>query len=216
MDSHPQEPVLWFEYDVPADRWACSPRLRELHGLEDAASFTTQVLLDRVVARERAIMRRRLTEYTGAEGCHSCTYEMVDAHNRRRHIRLVGQSEAGGGEVKRFDGFILDITDLLRGHADEAVAGAVAHRAVIEQAKGALMLVLGVNDAAAFTMLRGYSSRTNTKLVTVAERVATGMSGPGFCRADPVKSLLDILTGLEPEAGQQPAPAAQVQVAVSS
>ena len=49
---------------------------------------------------------------------------------------------------------------------------ALGNRDLIGQAKGILMCRLGVRADAAFEMLRAHSQRTNTKLVTVAERVA--------------------------------------------
>jgi GAF domain-containing protein len=48
---------------------------------------------------------------------------------------------------------------------------ALGNRDLIGQAKGILMCRLGVRADAAFEMLRAHSQRTNTKLVTLAERV---------------------------------------------
>jgi GAF domain-containing protein len=48
---------------------------------------------------------------------------------------------------------------------------ALGNRDMIGQAKGILMCRLGVRADAAFEMLRVHSQRTNTKLMTVAERV---------------------------------------------
>ena len=188
---------MLFEYDVPGDRWFWSSGLRELHGLAPGADPTTDVLIGHVVEDEQDAARRKLVEYSTTPGCYSFAYRMRDNHRHLRHLRFVCQSEAVGWEVKRLHGFIVDVTDTMRGHADQAVAHAVEHRAVIEQAKGALMVSFGIDDAAAFELLRGYSSRTNTKLVTVAEHIAKGLSDPRFSREEPVRSLLDILLELE-------------------
>ena len=47
-------------------------------------------------------------------------------------------------------------------------------RAVIEQAKGMLMIVYGIDAEAAFGILRWQSQQHNVKLRLVAERVAKG------------------------------------------
>src|SRR6476469_276016 len=52
-----------------------------------------------------------------------------------------------------------------------AVAEIANNRAVIEQAKGMLILVYGVDEDAAFEMLRWRSQSTNTKLRTLAEQL---------------------------------------------
>jgi AmiR/NasT family two-component response regulator len=51
--------------------------------------------------------------------------------------------------------------------------GAFARRAVTERAKGILMERHGMNEQAAFDMLREHARRTQRKLVDVAEAVAT-------------------------------------------
>lgn len=193
----PDESAFLFEYDVQANRWSWSSGLRDLHGLSPAELPTTQVMLDRMVLQDRHTMRRRFEEHLATPGPYSCTYQMHDSHGRLHRLRYVGQSEAGGGEVKRVYGFVVDITDLLRDHAAGAVAGAVEHRATIEQAKGALMLSFSINDEAAFELLRGYSSRSNVRLAAVAARIVRGLSDPQYARDDPVRSLLDILLDLE-------------------
>lgn len=53
----------------------------------------------------------------------------------------------------------------------EALAAITARRAVIEQAKGMLMLVYGVDADAAFDVLRKQSQDHNVKLNLVAEQV---------------------------------------------
>ena len=53
-----------------------------------------------------------------------------------------------------------------------AVAEFIENRAVIEQAKGMLMLVYGIDPGRAFELLRWHSQQYNLKLRLVAEEVA--------------------------------------------
>jgi hypothetical protein len=195
--ADPGESALLFEYDVQAERWSWSQGLRDLHGLVPGEAPTTQLMLDRMVEQDRATMSQRFLHHLANPGPYSCTYQMRDPQGALRRVMYVGQSEAGGGEVKRLTGCVIDITDMMRGHANEAVAGAAEHRAVIEQAKGALMLSFGIPEEAAFELLRTYSSRANTKLSVVAEHIAHGLSDAQFSREEPVRSLLDILLAIE-------------------
>ncbi|MFG3615947.1 ANTAR domain-containing protein [Nocardia sp. NPDC047654] len=55
----------------------------------------------------------------------------------------------------------------------------VAARAVIEQAKGAVMLVYGLDADEAFTILRVRSQETNTKLRVLAANVAAELPSIG-------------------------------------
>jgi AmiR/NasT family two-component response regulator len=70
----------------------------------------------------------------------------------------------------------------MRRHADterlseevDQLEGAIQRRAVIERAKGMLMERHGLDDTAAFEMLRSHARANNRKLVEVARAVADG------------------------------------------
>jgi hypothetical protein len=69
-------------------------------------------------------------------------------------------------------GYAIDLTALrvegARGAANEAVQNSARHRAVIEQAKGVLMLAFGLNADAAFALLVWHSQRSNRKVHAIA------------------------------------------------
>jgi hypothetical protein len=69
-------------------------------------------------------------------------------------------------------GYVIDLTVLrvegARGAANEAVQSSARHRAVIEQAKGVLMLAFGLNADAAFALLVWHSQRSNRKVHAIA------------------------------------------------
>jgi AmiR/NasT family two-component response regulator len=54
--------------------------------------------------------------------------------------------------------------------------GAFARRAITERAKGVLMERHGVDEGAAFQMLRDHSRRTNRKIVDVADAIITSLT----------------------------------------
>lgn len=192
------EPHLAFEYNVPLDRWSWSQGLRELHGLSQGEEPTTEVMLDRMVEEHRAEMSDRFAAHLVTPGPYTCVYEMHDSHGHLRRLRYVGFAATDGEMVTRLFGLVVDITDMLRDYAAEAVSGAMEHRASIEQAKGALMLSFSIDDTAAFDLLRTYSSRSNLKLSVVAERITKGLSDPRYSSIDPGRNLLNVLTNISP------------------
>jgi hypothetical protein len=82
------------------------------------------------------------------------------SENQRRHAGLY------------LKGYVIDLTVLrvegARGAATEAVQSSARHRAVIEQAKGVLMLTFGLSADAAFALLTWHSQRSNRKVHAIA------------------------------------------------
>jgi hypothetical protein len=72
-------------------------------------------------------------------------------------------------------GYYVDITPSSDRAREDLISARVAeiteHRAVIEQAKGMLMLVYGLDDDAAFDLLRWRSQSSNVKLRRLAEKI---------------------------------------------
>ena len=73
-------------------------------------------------------------------------------------------------------GFYVDVTPSERERQDQvtaAVTRITEARAGIEQAKGMLMLIYGMEEAAAFELLKWRSQETNVKLRLLAGQVAS-------------------------------------------
>ena len=75
---------------------------------------------------------------------------------------------------------MVDVTDSLERqvHTDawEEASRVIEQRAVIERAKGALMVRYGLDADAAFELLRSWSSTRNEKLRDVARHVVDNLS----------------------------------------
>jgi hypothetical protein len=118
--------------------------------------------------------------------------QMVDGHGRHRTVLLAGHGEPGdAGRVDRVQGYLVDLTDARRDASrddvQEALAGVLDHRAVIEQAKGVLMLAHGVDADESFALLRAYSQDHNVKVRDLADRLVElvakdGRPDEGFLR----------------------------------
>jgi ANTAR domain len=92
-----------------------------------------------------------------------------------RTVVVVGEIVTEHGKVVATRGFYVDITkafqDNLQEELGEQLHTIVADRAVIEQAKGMLMIAYRLDADAAFQILRWRSQELNIKLHTVAQHI---------------------------------------------
>jgi hypothetical protein len=139
---------------------------------------------------------------TGQPFC--CRHRIITSQRQVRTVVTIGQGVLDGdGRVSSVHGYFVDITDAGR-HATEAeihdaVQRSAATRAVIEQAKGALMVVQGVSAQDAFAVLRWHSSQANCKLRDIAVFLTEGMSHPLTPQETPNQRISRLLGTFVPE-----------------
>ena len=96
-----------------------------------------------------------------------------------RVLMLMGHPQPGDdGAVAAVEGLCVDITSGRLAHDEDVVTAlqtevsqlrtAMASRATIEQAKGILMAIHGIDEQKAFELLRTHSQRDGRKLVDIA------------------------------------------------
>ena len=93
-------------------------------------------------------------------------------------------------------GYYVDVTPSERERQDQVTAAVTiiaAERAAIEQAKGMLMLIYGMDDSAAFEVLKWRSQETNTKLRLLARQVAADFVALSDSDTLPARSAYDTL-----------------------
>jgi hypothetical protein len=129
---------------------------------------------------------------------------VLTADGAVRHVISVGEGIVLDGRVVAVHGYMVDVTDSLERqvHTDawQEASRVIEQRAVIERAKGALMVRYGLDADAAFELLRSWSSTRNEKLRDVAQHVVANLpstgpealaprrgqsGGSGFCGAAP-------------------------------
>ena len=136
-------------------------------------------------------------------------HHLVDAAERRRAVLVTGWGRLDDrGEVVELAGTMVDLTEVV--HADTqvevgaAIAGVTKHRAAIEQAKGMLMLALGLHPDDAFDVLRAHSQNNNIKVHDLAERLTTAVLEIPGCGADAPKAwVLQVLSDLASSPGHR-------------
>lgn len=164
------QPVARYRYDVLSRTWWWSRNMYLMHGFEPGEVVPTTELLvahqdvgDRPGTPERA-------EALLAGGEPFCwRHRIIDAGGHMRTVLSLGEGvRDAAGDVVAVEGFFVDVTDALRREVDseahDAVARAARSRSVIEQAKGVLIVVYGLEADAAFELLRWHSQHRNLKL----------------------------------------------------
>jgi hypothetical protein len=173
-----------------ADQWVWDGQLMGILGDPGrCGSACLQSLLQRVVDEERQMAAdafKAAVEH-GDEVLVSCRLHAADGSVRSVLITAEVSDEeptrVSMSALLRMDGLaavtgpwlvghVVDLTALrlsaTRAAANHAVIEAAKHRAVIEQAKGILMLSYGIDADAAFEVLRRHSQTTNTKVHDLA------------------------------------------------
>ncbi|MFJ2299382.1 PAS and ANTAR domain-containing protein [Oerskovia paurometabola] len=178
------QPVARYTLDVPAGRWWWSDELFEMHGFAPHEVVpTTQLMLAHKHPDDVTRVAGVLADVTRTGDPFSCMHRIVDATGKTRILGVVGQGvlDPVSGEVTQVTGYFMDLTDsqeaFAQAHATRAVSASAARRATIEQAKGALMVVYGLDDDEAFEVLRHHSSVTNEPVRELAERLLASLAG---------------------------------------
>lgn len=180
MSGGQAQKVGRFRFFIDDERWEWSDEVQQIHGYQPGQlpnPTTAQVLAhkhpddyDHIVGALEDTRRTR--------AAFSTRHRMLDKHGRLHHVTVVGDvMRDGAGEVIGTQGFYIDVTSAQEAYEErisDAVAEVERRRAVIEQAKGMLGLVYGLDDAAAFELLKWRSQDMNVKLRDIAERVVVG------------------------------------------
>lgn len=169
-----------FSYSPSAPRWSWSDEMFTLHGMEPGDVVPTRLLfLSHVHPEDRPTVEQLLDSSPGT-GVAGGEYRLVDLNGCTRNVIIALTQTSEAGTVW---GFLADDTARLRRAVADGVNAELQHalesHAVIDQAKGALMLVYGVDDQAAFQMLRAASQQHNIRLRTLAQRFVDALQAAG-------------------------------------
>ena len=170
--------VGWFRFYFDDARWEWSPQVEKMHGyLPGSVTPTTEMVLAhkhpddyRQIAQTLELIRRTRQAF-------SSRHRIIDVEGRVHHVVVVGDLLCeDDGTVIGTHGFYIDVTPSERAHQDQvtaAVTRITGNRSGIDQTKGMLMVVYGINERTAFELLKWRSQEANVKLRVLAEQVAT-------------------------------------------
>ena len=169
-----------FRFFLDGQRWEWSDAVARIHGYQPGEiTPTTALLLSHKHPEDHPRVARVLDRMISDAEPFSSKHRIIDTAGTVHHVVVVGDRlHDDTGAVIGTTGFYIDITDAhtsdVQDSVDEAVAEIAESRAVIEQAKGALMLVYGISADRAFDILIWRSQETNTRLRILAELLVAG------------------------------------------
>lgn len=179
-------PAGTLDLEFVSGRMRWSDGLYQIHGFRPGQVVPTlDVLMAHQHADDRGPFKHLLQGLAENGGQIALLHRVIDSRGRQRQVfSSLHATLDDSGRPECATGFVVDLTRSLheesRQAADEAIQGALAHKAVIEQAKGILRGLLLVSAEEAFDILAAQSQRTNTKLHAVAAAVVQAMdSGDG-------------------------------------
>jgi PAS domain S-box-containing protein len=195
----PRQHAGWFRFYFADDRWEWSPEVQVLHGYPPGSiTPTTAMVLSHKHPEDREHIAHLLTEIRDNHQAFSSRHRIVATDGSVRHVIVVADTLADAtGDVVGTQGFYVDVTPVEEDGDRERLTAAIAeiaeNRAVIEQAKGMLMVVYGVTADAAFDLLRWRSQDANVKLRRLAEQVVADFFGLAQREQSPARAAYDNL-----------------------
>jgi hypothetical protein len=182
--------VGWFRLYFDDERWEWSPEVQRMHGYEPRT-----VQLSHKHPEDYEQVAATLDEIRRTHEPFSTRHRIIDVQGRTREVVVVaGHLRNDGGEVIGTEGFYVNVTRSIEEHQtaiSEAVAEIAEHRSTIEQAKGVLMMVYGIDADAAFDVLKWRSQESNIKLRLLAERLMSQFQSLRYGEAPPRRSTFD-------------------------
>ena len=161
-----------FEYRYDSDTWTWSDAVAVMHGYEPGqVRPTTELVLSHKhpedVAQVRGLLQQSAAPFSSRHRIHTTAGAL-------RSVVVVGDAVTDDdGRIVATRGFYIDVTESLHAELERAVSDKlqliVAHREIIDQAKGMLMMTYQIDADAAFGILRWRSQELNVKLVSIAE-----------------------------------------------
>jgi PAS domain S-box-containing protein len=176
-----------FDYILVSGRWDWSEDVATMLGYHrEAAVPSLELLLQHTHFEDRtrvASVLHRIVQGHSVDSRHRIIDKAGDLH----WIVLVGNPlKDESGDTVGASGYLIDVTDAVQAGVTAAVSELVKSRAVIEQAKGALIAAHGISADQAFDRLVQRSQHTNIKLRDIAGQFLAAISGklPARAQAD--------------------------------
>ena len=198
--------VARFRYDALTATWWWSDQLLAVFGHAPGGPTPSyEALMDQVHPGDQARLRSTVAGVLADGAAFSSRHRIITPAREERHVVVMGEGVRSNGSVIALRGYLIDQTEPFRRDVEQetadGIARSVATRAVIEQAKGALMATYGVSAEEAFQALRAYSNHTNVKLNALAAYVVAELDNPVHAHLRPQEKLGEILAAVTDRPG---------------
>jgi PAS domain S-box-containing protein len=188
----------WYRFYFCDERWEWSPEVERIHGYEPGTvNPTTRLVLSHKHPEDYEQIAATLEDIRQTHKPFSTRHRIITVQGAVREVVVIGERlHDNSGRVVGTQGFYIDVTPTGQARQaiiTEAVAEIADNRAVIEQAKGVLMLVYRIESDAAFDLLKWRSQETNVKLRSLAEQLMEDVQTLVYGETVPPRSTFDRL-----------------------
>jgi hypothetical protein len=196
--SAPQS-VGWFRLYFKDQRWEWSDHVQRMHGYEPGTvTPTTELVLAHKHPADRDQVTATISDMIRNHRAFSTRHRIVDTRGAIHQVVVVGDQFCDeNGEVIGTHGFYIDVTSQGRRPSEAAITAKVAEiaerRGMIDQTKGMLMLVYGIDEASAFNLLKSLSQVRNMKLAVIARQISQDFRALGVEELAPRSAFDEIL-----------------------
>ena len=170
-----------YRVDLASSDWWWSDEVYAMHGWK---RHEVEPGLDALRSRKHPDDRTRVVRAAGqalrAGRPFACAHRIVDKNGRTRSVVVIGQGQRdvpGGPPVVA--GYVLDVTPVQKEALNRRSAGLVnqafVSQAVIEQAKGVIVTVRGVDEGTAEQSLRDVASAIGVPLRSAADQMMAAL-----------------------------------------
>ena len=193
-----------FRVDLTSGSWWWSDEVYTMHGWKrHEVEPGLEALRSRKHPDDRARVVRAAAEALRFGRPFACAHRIVDRKGRTRSVVVIGQGWRGGQEhAPELAGYVVDVTpvqkEALTRRSSGVVTRAFVSQAVIEQAKGVLMAVRGVDEETADHLLLEAASRAGIPLRLAADQVMTRLRAGAERRGVTQAELTRALDAVEP------------------
>lgn len=173
-DSDRSTPTVGgFTFAIGRDEWVWSSEVAVMHGRPAGFTPTTAEVLAHKHPDDLPAVQQMFG--SGTAGPWRSHHRIVRTDERIREVIVVAFPARADDPETEIEGFYIDVTEALERDRQQAVTRAMVdiaeRRAVIEQAKGMLMLVYRISPDRAFDVLKWLSQRANIKIHTIADEL---------------------------------------------
>ncbi len=174
--------VGWFRFYFEGQRWVWSDQVQRMHGyVPGTVTPTTELVLSHKHPADRPEVADGINDMIKRRQAFSTRHRIVDTGGMTHHVMVVGDQFCDdSGNVIGTHGFYIEITPSPARSREDSISAKVAEiagrRGVIDRTKGMLMLIYGIDEDAAFNMLKSLSQSGNIRLGLLAQRIAEDFS----------------------------------------
>jgi hypothetical protein len=193
-----------YRVELDSGTWWWSDEIYTMHGWQrHEVEPGLEALRSRKHPDDRARVVRAATEALRRGMPFACAHRIVDRKGRTRSLVVIGQGQRGGRDrPPELVGYVIDVTpvqkEALARRSDGVVARAFVSQAVIEQAKGVIVGVRGVDDETAGRLLLDAANKAGVPLRLAADQIMTRLRAESGRTGVTQAALTRALDGIEP------------------